>query len=194
MFAGYHQEPGVAPDSTTETLVAAKLMIDNWRWQGVPFYLRSGKRQPRKVSEVVITFKDVPHSMFEKTTSGPLEPNVLILNVQPEEGMSLSFQAKTPGPKNCMSTVSLDFKYQDYFKSPPAEAYERLLLECLVGDQTLFWRHDGVEASWALLTPVLQLWEKNPELCPLQEYPAGTWGPEAVETLMRRDQRVWRTL
>jgi glucose-6-phosphate 1-dehydrogenase len=193
VIAGYKQESGVAPDSSTETMVAAKLMIDNWRWQGVPFYLRSGKRLSRKVSEVVITFKDVPHSMFEKTATGSMEPNVLTLNIQPEEGMSLSFQAKTPGPKNCMSTVSLDFKYQDYFKSPPSEAYERLLLDCLVGDQTLFWRHDGVEASWALLTPVLQLWEQKPEHCPLQEYTAGTWGPETAEALLKRDQREWHT-
>lgn len=190
----YLKEPGVKADSTTETFVAAKLWIDNWRWQGVPFYLRSGKRLKKKISEIAIQFKHVPYSMFPPEMTDMIEANVLVLNVQPEEGMSLSIQAKTPGPKHCMSTLSLDFKYQDVFHSPPPEAYERLLLDCLIGDQTLFWHSEGVEASWALLSPVLEKWENDPQQCPLYPYPAGTWGPSQADQLLAEDGRAWRVL
>ncbi len=190
----YRDELKVPHNSTTETYVAAKLMIDNWRWQGVPFYLRSGKRMKRKVSEIAIVFKPVPHSMFPKEMTDQIEQNVLVLNVQPEEGMALSIQAKTPGPKHCMSSLSLAFKYHDLFQTPPPEAYERLLLDSMIGDQTLFWSSVGVEASWTLLTPVLQEWARAPHHCPLYPYEASTWGPQEADQLLTADGRAWRNL
>ncbi len=190
----YRDEAKVPSDSMTETYVAAKLMIDNWRWQGVPFYLRSGKRMKRKVSEIAIVFKPVPHSMFPKEMTDQIEQNVLVLNVQPEEGMALIIQAKTPGRKNCMTQLSLDFKYQELFKTPPPEAYERLLVDAMIGDQSLFWSNDGVEASWRLLSPVLEAWASTPEHCQLYTYNAGTWGPEEADQLLAADGRAWRDL
>jgi glucose-6-phosphate 1-dehydrogenase len=189
---GYRQEKGVAPDSNTETFAAARLMIDNWRWQGVPFYLRSGKRMVRKVSEIAITFKEVPHSIFSPL-GAELSPNVLVLNVQPDEGVSLSIQAKKPGPKLCFMKLAMDFQYREYVGDKMPDAYPHLLLDAMLGDQTLFWRADGVETAWSLLTPVLQAWERNePGAGELHFYPARSCGPEAAGRIVGPN-RIWRT-
>ncbi|MBN1676763.1 MAG: glucose-6-phosphate dehydrogenase [Kiritimatiellae bacterium] len=193
---GYRAEDGVHPQSRTETFVAAKILIDNWRWQGVPFYLRSGKRLPRRVSEIAIAFRRVPHSIFHPLAPQHLMPDTLVLNVQPEEGISLTIQAKCPGGKVCMMPLSMDFRYNQVFGGNPPEAYERLLLDCMLGDQTLFIRNDNVEVSWALLTPVLEAWEmagRQPARGKLQGYRAGSWGPAAAHRLLARDGRKWRT-
>lgn len=194
---GYREEQDVPSDSTTETYVAAKVSVDNWRWQGVPFYLRSGKRLPRKVSEIAIEFKPVPHSVFMPLTEEDLVPNVLVLNVQPEEGMALTIQSKRPGPKLCMSELTMSFKYRDVFGSEPPEAYERLLLDSMLGDQTLFVRFDFLDAAWSLLTPVLEAWEHTPDRpgsSPLTSYAAGSWGPTEADALLAHDGRRWREL
>lgn len=189
---GYRQEEGVASDSQIETFVALKLFVDNWRWQGVPFYMRAGKRLERKVSKIAIIFKRVPYSMFVPLSPEELSPNVLVLNVQPEEGISLSIQAKQPGVKLCMTSLTMDFFYQDVFGVELPDAYERLLLDCMLGDQTLFWRSDGIEASWSLVTPILEKWEEDPESCPLTFYKSGSWGPSESEKLLENDGRQWR--
>jgi glucose-6-phosphate 1-dehydrogenase len=189
---GYLDEPQVKADSKTESYVAAKIFIDNWRWQGVPFYLRTGKRMAVKVTEIAITFKKVPYSMFSSVGLNELPPNVLVLRIQPEEGISLSFQAKRPGAKTCISTLTMDFNYNELFGTEPPEAYERLLLDCMVGDQTLFTRQDAVERSWTLLTPVLQAWENGD--CPLHGYPAGAESFPAADSLIESDGRKWRSL
>ena len=188
---GYRSEKGVAPDSQIETFVATKFMIDNWRWQGIPFYLRSGKRLPRRVSEIAIVFKEVPHSMFKSLSPENPARNTLVLNVQPDEGASLRIQAKSPGPKFCMSTLSLEFGYHDVFGFHPPDAYERLLLDCMLGDQTLFIRRDDMEVAWSLLTPVLQAWRNSSDVSPLCFYPAGTWGPAESPELLERDGHYW---
>ena len=189
----YRQEEGVAPDSNVETYVAAKLLVGNWRWQGVPFYLRSGKRLNRKVSEIAIVFKNIPHSMFASMGPADLSPNVLVLNVQPEEGISLSIQAKKPGPKLCMSMLTMDFLYREAFGVELPDAYERLLLDCMVGDQTLFVRRDGMEVEWSLLTPVLKAWEEAGDKVQPTLYSAGSWGPAEADGLLTRDGDQWRT-
>ncbi|MFV0421920.1 glucose-6-phosphate dehydrogenase [Oleidesulfovibrio sp.] len=188
----YLDEPGIAPRSSTETYVAAKLFIDNWRWQGVPFFLRSGKRMPRKVSEIAVTFRRVPHSMFGMHSKAEMPANVLILKIQPEEGIDLHIQAKQPGPKSCMSTMTLAFKYHEIFGINPPDAYERLLLDCMLGDRTLFWSREGVEAAWQLITPILETWRDTPEASPLLHYPAGSWGPDASARLIRTIGKRWR--
>jgi len=191
----YREEPGVAPDSGVETYVAAKLLIDNWRWEGVPFYLRSGKRLTRRVSEIALTFKSVPHSIFVPIVAEDLAPNVLVLNVQPEEGMSLTIQAKRPGPKLCMSALTMHFSYREVFGGELRDAYERLLLDAMLGDQTLFMRYDNIELAWALLNPVLGLWAEGAQsrsTCPLHTYAAGSWGPTAADQLLDADGRRWR--
>jgi len=191
---GYRKEPGVRPDSTTETFVAAKLLIDNWRWNGTPFYLRTGKRLPRKLSEVVIRFKPVPHSIFKPLLPGDLNPNQLVLTIQPDEGVSLTLQAKQPGAKLCVGDLTLHFNYAEAFGGEVPDAYERLLLDALVGDQTLFIRNDAIEVAWALVTPCLEAWERDePSAGALHTYPAGSWGPEAADELIRKDGRTWRT-
>jgi glucose-6-phosphate 1-dehydrogenase len=193
---GYRQEEGVSPDSRVETFAAAKVLVDNWRWQGVPFYLRSGKRMARRVSEISLTFKSVPHSIFVPILPEQLAPNVLVLNVQPEEGMSLTIQAKRPGPKLCMSALTMDFSYREVFGGELRDAYERLLLDCMLGDQTLFMRYDNIELAWSLLTPILGFWEKDRSAdatCPLQFYDAGSWGPIGSDQLLEGDGRSWRT-
>jgi glucose-6-phosphate 1-dehydrogenase len=198
-MAGYREEENVNPESTTETYVAAKLCVDNWRWRGVPFYLRSGKRLSRKVSEIAIQFKRVPHSIFEPIRAQDLNPDTLVLNVQPEEGMALSIQAKQPGPKLCMGSLTMDFKYADIFGGQSNEAYERLLLDCMLGDQTLFIRSDVIAASWRLLTPVLEAWagfDADDLNCPchLRTYQAGTWGPVDADNLVSQDGFLWRNV
>jgi glucose-6-phosphate 1-dehydrogenase len=188
----YRRERGVAQDSETETYVAARLLIDNWRWQGVPFYLRSGKGLQRKVSEIAVTFKRVPYSMFGMTSKAQMPANVLVLKIQPDEGIDLTIQTKPPGPKSCMSSMSLSFKYQEVFGVTPPNAYERLLLDCMQGDRTLFWSSEGVEAAWRLIDPVLDMWRRRPERCPLHRYPAGSWGPEAADALLVNAGHRWR--
>jgi glucose-6-phosphate 1-dehydrogenase len=192
-YLGYRGEPGVAPDSTVETFAAARLYVDNWRWQGVPFYLRAGKRLARKNSVIVVTFKNVPHSMFQPLTPADLLPNTLLFHVQPEEGICLRFQAKRPGPRLCMDTTEMKFYYSDLLEEELPDAYERLLLDCLNADPTLFLRHDAVEISWSLLMPVLERWAdgKASSAAALHPYPAGCWGPEAAEALPAAEGRSW---
>lgn len=189
---GYREEPDIDPKSKTETFVAAKLFVDNWRWKGVPFYLRTGKRLPGKDTEIAVVFKNVPHSMFMSVGLEDVPANVLVLQIQPKEGISLSFQAKRPGSKICMDTLNMSFNYQDIFGVSLPEAYERLLLDCMVGDQALFTRYDSVEVAWQLLTPVLQAWEND--ACEPHEYPAGSAGCAEAERLIEIDGRKWRPI
>jgi glucose-6-phosphate 1-dehydrogenase len=189
---GYRAEPDINPNSKTETFVAAKLFIDNWRWKGVPFYLRTGKRLACKDTEIAVTFKNIPHSMFTSAGLDDVPSNVLILQIQPEEGISLSFQAKQPGSKICMSTLNMNFNYADVFGVHMPEAYQRLLLDCMVGDQTLFARYDGVEIAWQLLTPVLEAWQKDSS--EPHEYPAGSESFPQADRLIETDGRKWRKL
>ena len=192
--AAYRNEKNVSPESEVETFVAMKILIDNWRWQGVPFYLRSGKRLPRKVTQIAITFNRVPHSMFTPLSPDELHRNVLILNVQPEEGMSLIMQAKQPGAKMCMSPLTMDFKYREAFNFAIPDAYERLLLDVMLGDQLLFIRKDGMHQAWNLITPILEAWkEGGAGRHPLSLYPSGSWGPDQADRLPRADGRTWRT-
>jgi len=190
---GYREEANVVPGSTTETFAAAKLMVDNWRWRGVPFYIRSGKRLRRRVTEIVIVFKPVPHSVFPAFQPDALTPNVLVFRVQPDEGGVLLLQAKRPGPTLCMGALPMTFTYQEAFGGGVPEAYERLLLDAMQGDQTLFIRNDTIDASWALLTPVLAAWEGegNESRHPLHGYASGSWGPKAADDLLARDGRRW---
>jgi glucose-6-phosphate 1-dehydrogenase len=189
---GYRQEPGIDPGSGTETFVAARLFIDNWRWKGVPFYLRTGKRLARKDTEIAIAFKQVPHSMFISAGLDDIPSNILILQIQPEEGISLRFQAKRPGSKVCMGTLNMNFNYRSVFGIDMPEAYERLLLDCMIGDQTLFTRQDGVEVAWRLLMPVLDAWQ-NDDACPY-EYPAGSSSFPEADSIIESDGRKWRKL
>jgi len=191
---GYLEENGVEPGSTTETFVAAKLFVDNWRWKDVPFYLRTGKRLAKRVTEIAITFKSVPHSMFASVGLDEMPPNVLVMKIQPNEGIRLSFQAKRPGSKACMSTITMNFDYTEVFHSHAPEAYQRLLLDCMVGDQTLFTRLDDVELSWKLLEPVIKKWAEDTS--PPDIYPAGDGAESfpAADKLLDSDGRAWRKL
>jgi len=194
---GYRQEKGVSKSSQTDTYIAAKLFIDNWRWQDVPFYLRTGKRMPYKISEIVIVFKKIPYSMFKNTPADELKPNMLVIRVQPYEGILLSIQAKSPGPKFCLTDIPLHFNYKDFFGHNPPDAYERLLLDCMAGDQILFWRSDGIFASWSVITSILNAWQNRvKQLCPcrLDYYSAGTWGPKKADELIKKDGREWLIL
>lgn len=190
---GYLEEDGVPQTSTTETFVAAKVRIGNWRWNGVPFYLRAGKRLKRRVSEIAVTFKKIPYSIFSALPEERISQNVLVLNVQPEDGFALQIQAKKPGPKLSMGDLRMNFLYRDMFKGEPADAYERLLLDCMLGDSTLFIRDDTIRLSWSLLTPILNVWadKGNPAAGRLCHYPAGTWGPPEADALLS-DGRKWR--
>lgn len=190
--AGYRDEPDIDPKSKTETFVAGKLFIDNWRWRDIPFYLRAGKRLAHKDTEITITFKQVPHSMFASVGLDDMPANVLVLQVQPEEGISLSFQAKRPGSKICMSTLNMNFNYKSVFLVDMPEAYQRLLLDCMVGDQTLFNRYDSVEIAWQLLMPVLERWENDGSAT--YEYPAGSESFPQADKLIEFDGRNWRKL
>jgi glucose-6-phosphate 1-dehydrogenase len=188
---GYREEPKVSPESRVETFAALKLQVDNWRWAGVPFYVRTGKRMPARSTEIAIRFKSVPHVLFREAQSGPMVPNELVLRMQPDEGISLRFGAKVPGPVLRIGDVRMDFGYGDYFKTPPSTGYETLLLECMKGDATLFQRADNVEASWAALDSVLDVWAA---LAPkdFPNYDAGSWGPAAADELLAKDGRAWR--
>jgi glucose-6-phosphate 1-dehydrogenase len=188
--AGYREEDGVAPESEVETYVAARISIDNWRWAGTPFYLRTGKRLPKRVTEVAIQFKQVPHLPFSYSASEQLEPNVLVLRIQPNEGIGLRFGAKVPAPRVVMRTVQMDFQYDTAFSVPPAEAYETLLLDAMRGDSTNFPRQDAVDESWRIVEPIIDSWREQGGAA--HPYPAGTWGPEAADQLLATDGRRWR--
>lgn len=190
LVVGYKQEPGVSPNSRSATFAAVQFDIDNWRWQGVPFYLRSGKRLAHRVVEISVHFKRVPTSIFKPLVAEDMSPNVLTFRIQPDEGISMQFEAKKPGPKLCMSTVKMDFGYEETFKGPPPESYARLFLDAMLGDQTLFTRSDGVEESWRIIDPIAEYWEKS-ATDPLPEYPAGSWGPSQSEELLARTGRRW---
>jgi glucose-6-phosphate 1-dehydrogenase len=187
----YRSEEGVPAESRTETFVAMRLMIDNWRWAGVPFYLRTGKRLPSRHTHVVIQFRRAPFMLFRETQVENLMPNQLVLHIQPEEGISLRFAAKTPGPAMQLGEVNMDFAYSDYFGLTPSTGYERLLHDCMIGDATLFQRADMVEAGWSIVSPVLDVWKALPPR-DFPNYASGTWGPEAADELMERDGRRWR--
>ena len=189
---GYRREEGVRRDSTTETYVALKTFIDNWRWAGVPFYIRTGKRMPKRVSEAAIYFKPVPEILFNTNREAPLDPNVLTLRIQPDEGFSLRMSSKLPGPKVRIYPVKMDFHYGATFGDSSPEAYERLLLDVMAGDATLFMRRDAVETAWSWVTSILTTWEASRTRY-LAEYPAGTWGPVEADRLIESDGRRWRT-
>jgi glucose-6-phosphate 1-dehydrogenase len=190
---GYRKEPFVAADSNTETFVALKLAIDNWRWADVPFYVRTGKRLPKRVTEIAIQFLRAPLVLFRDTPVNDLAHNLLVMHIQPDEGISLRFGAKIPGPTVRVGPVDMDFKYVDYFGSEPSTGYERLLYDCMIGDATLFQRADMVEAGWAIVSPVLDVWKALPPRT-FPNYAAGSWGPKEAEELMRRDCRRWRDI
>jgi glucose-6-phosphate 1-dehydrogenase len=190
---GYLEEPGVNPNSTTPTFVAMKLLIDNWRWQGVPFYLRTGKRLPKKLTEISIHFREVPFLIFQ-SASQQISPNILVMRIQPNEGIALRFEVKMPGPDLRTRSVEMDFGYGASFGVTSSDAYDRLLLDCMLGDQTLFTRADEVEAAWRVVTPALNLWDAPAPPNSVPTYEAGTWEPEAAEQLINRDGRRWRRL
>ena len=185
---GYGEEPDVPSDSTTATFVAAKMDIDNWRWAGTPFYIRTGKRLPKRVTEVAVQFRQVPHLPFAYDVAEYLEADSLVLRIQPDEGITLRFGAKVPAPTVRVRMVNMDFLYGSAFLNDLPEAYETLLLDVMRGDGTLFARQDSVERSWQICEPLIERWEVGaPEL-----YEAGSWGPEAAEQLIVRDGRRWR--
>jgi glucose-6-phosphate 1-dehydrogenase len=188
--SAYRESPKVADDSTTETFVALKFYVDNWRWQDVPFYLRTGKCLLVRASEICIQFRPVPHQSFPPTTVGQWRPNRLTIHIQPDEGILLRFLAKQPGPSMHLSPVNMRFSYREAFEATPPEAYETLLLDIIRGDATLFMRADQVEAAWSVVMPVLESWQEDPPT-DFPNYPAGTWGPEAAETLIGQDGRSW---
>ena len=190
---GYREEPGVNPESTTPTYVAMKLMVDNWRWQGVPFYLRTGKRLPKKVSEIAIQFRHVPLLIFQSAAQ-QTNANVLSMRIQPNEGIALRFEAKMPGSELRTRTVEMDFSYGSSFGVASADAYNRLLLDAMLGDQTLFTRSDEVEEAWRIVTPALAAWDAPADPASVPQYEAGTWEPTEAEFLLNRDGRRWRRL
>ncbi len=186
---GYREEQNVAPDSQTETFAAMRLFIDNWRWAGVPFYIRAGKRLPKRVTEIRIQFKKPPHLTFGREAMKEVDPNAITLRIQPEEGISLKFGAKVPSAGLRIRSVTMDFEYITSFLIEAPEAYERLLLDCMIGDPTLFTRADEVEAAWSLVDPIENAWrDSRPSL---EMYPAGTWGPDAAAKLLQADGREW---
>ncbi|HVO32270.1 MAG TPA: glucose-6-phosphate dehydrogenase [Elusimicrobiota bacterium] len=187
---GYRNEPGVRPDSAIETYAALRVEIDNWRWTGVPFYLRSGKRLQRRVTEIAVQFKHVPTSIFKPLMAEQITANVLHFRIQPNEGITLQFEAKHPGPKLCMSTVQMSFDYEQAFGIKPPEAYARLFQDVMLGDPTLFARQDWLTASWSFLDPVLDYWKSQRDKG-LAFYPAGSWGPEEADRLLADEDRQW---
>lgn len=188
---GYRDEKDIAPDSRTETYVAMKLFIDNWRWGDVPFYIRTGKRLPTRVSEVVIHFKPAPQRLFPETTDLRNDDNQLVIRIQPDEGILLKTKMKVPGSGYQVKNVNMDFHYAQLQDTYLPEAYERLLLDCMVGDSTLYIRGDALEATWKFVQPLLDFWEKNPD-APLHGYPAGTWGPDSADNLIEGNNLTWR--
>jgi glucose-6-phosphate 1-dehydrogenase len=193
-YEGFHDEPHIAPGSKTPTFVACRFMVDNWRWHGVPFYVRAGKRLKRRATEVSVFFRRVPLCLFGRDeVCQRLEQNVLTLRIQPDDGIEFSFMAKQPGDDLFVSTVKMDFSYARAFDKQPPEAYERLILDCMRGDQTLFARRDGVEEAWALCTPILEAWENDPSI-PVHTYPPGSSGPRAADELLHATKHHWRSL
>ena len=186
---GYLDEAKVSSGSATETFVAMRLMVETWRWAGVPFYLRTGKRMPRRVSEIAVVFKQPPFVMFRDTCVPCLDANVLVVRVQPDEGISLRFEAKAPGQSLAIETVNMDFKYHEFFGARPSTGYETLLHDALQGDQTLFHRADSVDVGWRVVMPLLDAWAGGGKP---ETYEAGTWGPESAHELLERDGRAWR--
>ena len=190
--SAYRDEPHVDPDSNTETFAALQLFVDNWRWQGVPFYLRTGKRMPSRVSEVSIHFRPVPHQAFPNSAISEMQPNALVIQIQPNEGIRLSFQAKRPGLRMHLSPVDMRFTYREAFDESPPSAYEALLLDVMEGDATQFMRADQIELAWSIITPVLDAWAHT-EPMDFPNYQAGTWGTQAATVLIAQDGRSWMT-
>ncbi|HYT34557.1 MAG TPA: glucose-6-phosphate dehydrogenase [Ktedonobacteraceae bacterium] len=191
-MVGYLEEQGVSPTSTTETYVAMKIFIDNWRWAGIPFYLRTGKHLPKRVTEIAIQFKQAPLILFKRSeATGQVEPNVLTLRIQPDEGISLKFGAKVPGTEMQIRAVNMDFFYGSSFVREQPEAYERLILDCMVGDSTLFTRRDEVEAAWTFIQGILDEWKDEPRET-IQTYESGSWGPQVADEYIWKDGRRWR--
>ncbi len=191
--AAYRDEPNVAPDSTTETYVACKLMLDNWRWAGVPFYIRTGKYMAAHKTEIAICFKKAPHSMFRKTIVANMNANWLIIRIQPHEGIEIEFAAKRPGPSVNLSKVNMDFDYKSFFEMAPNTGYETLLYDCMSGDATLFQRADNVEWAWQAIQPILDAWDKTPPT-DLPNYKSGSSVPKAADELLAREGFSWREL
>jgi glucose-6-phosphate 1-dehydrogenase len=189
---GYRQEEDVDPKSNVETYLAARLFIDNWRWAGVPFYLRGGKRLPKKGTEVAVIFKDAPGVLFNQH-GRKNDPNVLAIRIQPDEGIAMKINCKVPGPSSPIQPVKMDFRYGSYFGQSPPEAYERLIWDCILGDSTLFARVDEVEQSWQILTPILKHWSEHPPK-DFPNYPSGSWGPKQADEMIAKDNRSWRIL
>jgi len=190
---GYREEPGVDPNSSVPTYVAMKFVVDNWRWQGVPFYLRTGKRMPKKVSEISIHFRDVPSRMFPSAAQ-QRNANILAMRIQPNEGISLRFDVKMPGAEFRTRSVDMDFSYGSFGIEATSDAYDRLFLDCMMGDQTLFTRADEVEAAWQVVTPALSVWDAPADPSTIPQYEAGTWEPQEAEDLINEDGRRWRRL
>jgi glucose-6-phosphate 1-dehydrogenase len=189
----YRNEAKVAANSSVETFVAMKLELDNWRWADVPIYVRTGKRLPKRLTEIAIQFKQAPYQLFRKTNVEKLRTNRLVIHIQPDEGISLRFGAKIPGPVVNLGAVKMSFNYKDYFGSTPSTGYERLIYDCMNGDQTLFQRADMVEAGWAVVDPILDVWQALPPRA-FPNYAAGAWGPKEAAELLARDGRQWREI
>jgi glucose-6-phosphate 1-dehydrogenase len=189
---GYRQEEGVAPDSTTETYAMLTMYFDNWRWAGVPFYIRSGKRLPKRVTEIAIQFQAAPHQLFGEEAMEQVTPNQLIIRIQPDEGISLRFAVKVPGQITHIRDVNMDFRYGTSFGVQLAEAYERLLLDCILGDSTLYARKDMTERGWEIVMPILEYWAATKNEVSFPNYEAGTWGPKEADELMEKSGRRWR--
>jgi glucose-6-phosphate 1-dehydrogenase len=190
--SGYREEPNVDPESETETFIAARLMVDDWRWSGVPFYLRTGKRLPKRATEIAVQFKEVPHKLFQEANTDP-EPNLLAIRIQPDEGIMLRFDAKIPGLGIEVRPVTMDFTYGSAFAVDSPDAYETLILDAVLGDASLFTRADEVEEAWGIVDPIIDAWADEPAPT-FPNYEAGTWGPEAAEDLPARDGRRWRRI
>jgi glucose-6-phosphate 1-dehydrogenase len=184
---GYREEPGVRPDSLTPTFALLRAFIDNWRWKGVPFYVMSGKRLAKKLTEISIQFREVPHAMFSPVLGDHITANRLVLGIYPEEEITLTFQTKYPGAKVCLRSVTMDFLYHQNYAGPILDAYEKVLIDCMIGDQMLFWRQDAVELCWSFLDPILKECESCGDRAEmLLPYEAGSWGPEAVQELREK--------
>ena len=190
--AGYREEPDVDPESETETFVAARVFVDDWRWAGVPFYLRTGKRLPKRATEIAIQFREPPHRLFHDAHSDP-EANLLALRIQPDEGILLRFGAKVPGLSVSVRSVNMDFGYGTSFSVASPDAYETLILDALLGDQSLFTRADEVEEAWRIVGPIIDAWAASPPPA-FPDYAAGSWGPGAADDLVARDGRQWRRI
>ena len=188
---GYRTESNVSPSSRTETYAALKFNIDNWRWADVPFYVRSGKRLPKRVTEIAVQFKKTPHHLFTTLPADHLDQNNIVIRVQPDEGISLKFSSKIPGSSMRMRPVTMDFRYGSSFGGHLADAYTRLILDCMLGDATLYARGDSVDVTWSLITPIHEGWAGNP-LSKVYDYPAGSWGPKEADDMLQLDGSRWR--